>query len=106
MNSYKKQLIETMVLKKSQYATLVKIIKEKTTELSSYEKTYDSMFSDFMWQSLVQLNNAQICTFFNSEKEKYIDKITKLKFELIEMEEMKQTRHIEYDGLICMYRIL
>jgi hypothetical protein len=99
-------MLAILSLKKLEFTSLVKEIEMYTDELSSLETSYAPMFNDSVWMKLLEFNNMQLIAFFNVEKKKHIEKMDDVKKSLAYLKERKELKILEYDGLICMYRVL
>lgn len=99
-------MLAILALKKVEFTSLVKEIEMYTDELSSLETTYTTIFNDCVWMKLLEFNNMQVIPFFNLEKKKHIEKMDDVKKSLAYLKERKELKILEYDGLICMYRVV
>ena len=106
MNKYQISMLATLSLKKVEFTSLLKEIEMYADELRGLETTYGTMFHDDVFIKLVQYNNMQTVVYFNLEKKKYIEKMDEVKKSLAYLKETKDLKILEYDGLICMYRML
>lgn len=106
MNTIQVSIMATLALKKVEFTSLLKEITMNTDELISLESTYTIIFNDNMQMKFIEFNNMQMLAFFNLEKKKHFEKMSELKKTLAYLNERKELKILEYDGLICMYRIL
>ena len=106
MNPSQISILSTLALKKVEYGSLLKEIEKTNDELVCLQNTYEYMFNDGIFKEIVLSKKIQTVALFIVEKTKLIEKMESVKKTLAHLKEMKELMILEYNGLVCMYRVV